>query len=794
MSTWVRFSLGLVLVLLVTSSAAGAEARRVLIVHSFGRATPPFAMQSTAFQTTLTKELGESVDMDEVSLDVASYGQPDLEEPFLEFLLARLSKWHPDLVIPIGAPAGQFVVKYRDRLFPRASIIYTAMDRRTLPGDALQNNATFVGESFDLPGLFADILKLAPDTNHIAVVIGASPLERFWTKALRDAAEPFTDRVRFTWFDDLSFTEILRQVATLPPHSFIFFGLLLRDASGVTHNQDHVLQRLHAVANAPITGVFQNQLGIGIVGGRLFPDDVAGAASARVAVRLLRGEPISRFPPRVFPALSPRYDWRELRRWNISEDRLPPGSVIEFRQPTVWQRYRWQIFGAITVIGLQALLLAGLLVQTGRRTRVEAALRDRLGFETLVSALSATFAKLQGAEVDRGIEDSLRRVGEHLGLDRATILHSDGRGAVGAVHGWQGPGVPPPPPMRHADLPWLVERLGRGQIVRFSRLRDLPDGAAVDRETLARMGITSSIALPLIMGGSTNGALTLSLLGREQEWSDDLVQRLEFVAGIFSSALARRRNEVELEALRHNLSHVGRVTTMAELTASLAHELSQPLTAILSNAQAARRMLDRGLEDSTDLREILADIVADNQRASEVIRHVRTFLKKDRTRRSPVDVNAVVQDVVNLLRNDAIIRHISVEVDLDPGLPLVLVDRVQLQQVLVNLVMNAFDALATASERRTSVRTRKAGTVVQVSVKDSGGGIPAGDLGRIFDPFYTTKSSGLGMGLSIARSLIDAHGGQLWAENDARGGATFTFTVPMEGHAAWVSQREPVRA
>ncbi len=280
----------------MANSAAWAEAKRVLIVHSFGRATPPFATQSTAFQTTLTKERGERVDMDEVSLDMASYGQPELEGPFFEFLLARLSKWQPDLVIPVGAPAGQFVVKYRHRLFPWASIIYTAMDRRMLPADALQNNATFVGDSFELSGLFDDILQLAPDTNHIAVVIGASPLERLWTKALRDAVEPLTKRVRFTWFNDLSFDETLRQVATLPPHSFILFGLLLRDAAGVTHNQDNVLRQLHAAANAPINGVFENQLGLGIVGGRLYSAEAAGAASARIAIRILlrRSRPSSR--------------------------------------------------------------------------------------------------------------------------------------------------------------------------------------------------------------------------------------------------------------------------------------------------------------------------------------------------------------------------------------------------------------------------------------------------------------------------------------------------------------------
>jgi two-component system sensor kinase FixL len=218
---------------------------------------------------------------------------------------------------------------------------------------------------------------------------------------------------------------------------------------------------------------------------------------------------------------------------------------------------------------------------------------------------------------------------------------------------------------------------------------------------------------------------------------------------------------------------------MAELTASLTHDLGQPLTAILSNAQAARRMLNRGAADPKDLVEILSDIVADDQRASEVLRRVRTFIKKDKTPRSLVDINAIIQDVVSLLRSDANIRNVSIEVDLDPGLPAVLADHVQLQQILVNLLMNAFDALGTASERRTIVTTRKAGTAIRVAVNDSGSGIPAADLERIFDPFYTTKATGLGMGLSIARSLIEAHGGQLWAENNKDGGATFAFTVPV---------------
>ena len=135
------------------------QAKRVLIVHSFGSTAPPFTTHSTAFETTLTQEMGKRIDLDEVSLDMARYAQPDMEEPFVEFLLKRLAKWHPDLVVPVGSPAGRFVAKYRDRLFPQTPVIYTGMDLRTLPPGAFQN-ATFVGESFNLAGLVEDILQL----------------------------------------------------------------------------------------------------------------------------------------------------------------------------------------------------------------------------------------------------------------------------------------------------------------------------------------------------------------------------------------------------------------------------------------------------------------------------------------------------------------------------------------------------------------------------------------------------------------------------------------------------------
>jgi len=321
--------------------------------------------------------MGARVDLDEVSLDVARYASLDMDEAVVELLRKRQAKWTPDLVVPIGSPAGIFVAQYRDQLFPATTpIIYAGMDRRRLSAGALEHNAAFVGEDFDLRGMVEDMLQVAPATTNIAVVIGASPLERYWADAFRAEWAPFTNRVSFTWLNELSFDKMLEHVATLPPRSFIFLILLMRDASGVSHNADEALKQIHAVANAPVNGIFQHQLGLGIVGGRLYQAEQEGVESARIAARILRGEPASSFPPKIVGPLGPRYDWRELQNWKISEDRLPPGSLVLFRESTAWARYRAWIVAGVSVCGIQALLIVVLLINRNKRRAAEAAARD----------------------------------------------------------------------------------------------------------------------------------------------------------------------------------------------------------------------------------------------------------------------------------------------------------------------------------------------------------------------------------------------------------------------------------
>lgn len=242
----------------------------------------------------------------------------------------------------------------------------------------------------------------------------------------------------------------------------------------------------------------------------------------------------------------------------------------------------------------------------------------------------------------------------------------------------------------------------------------------------------------------------------------------------------RKLAEIEAQQHRQEIAHVVRVATMGELTASLAHELNQPLTAIRSNTQAAERFLLSDTPDLNEVREILADIVADNRRASEVISRLRALMKKSELEMMNQDLSQLLRDVVKLVHSEAVIKRVSIETDLSPDLPMINGDRVQLQQVALNLIINGLEAMkdTVVEQRRLVIRTvRDAGTVV-VAVRDSGTGIAQEELARIFDPFYTTKLEGMGMGLSICRTIIEAHGGRLWAENNPDRGATFSFSLP----------------
>jgi two-component system, LuxR family, sensor kinase FixL len=245
----------------------------------------------------------------------------------------------------------------------------------------------------------------------------------------------------------------------------------------------------------------------------------------------------------------------------------------------------------------------------------------------------------------------------------------------------------------------------------------------------------------------------------------------------------RKHAEEQAARQRNEMAHLSRVAMLGELSGSIAHEINLPLTAILSNAQAAQRILANGGADRTELREILNDIVRENKRAGEVIRGLRLLLKKGEVQQHSLRINKVVQDVLKLMRSDLINQSVIADTHLARNLPTVTGDPVQLQQVLLNLMVNACDAIADCAspERRLLIRTgiENGSNLVIVSVTDRGSGIPQEKMEQIFEPFFTTKAKGMGLGLSVCRTIIATHRGKLWATNNADRGATFCVSLPI---------------
>lgn len=242
----------------------------------------------------------------------------------------------------------------------------------------------------------------------------------------------------------------------------------------------------------------------------------------------------------------------------------------------------------------------------------------------------------------------------------------------------------------------------------------------------------------------------------------------------------RRLAQQESQQLRSELIHASRVAAMGELTAAIAHEISQPLTAILTNAQAGQRFLKKEEPDLGEVCDILADIIADDNRAKEIIRRLRSLLRKSEHTFERININEIIRDVVPLLHSGSVIENVSVETQLEKDPPIILGDKIQLQQVLVNLMLNGFEAMRDMDSRELHISTDRSNPeFVTVNIRDSGSGLNEKRTDDLFQPFFTTKASGMGMGLAICRSIIESHGGRIWAKNNSTKGATFYFTIPV---------------
>jgi C4-dicarboxylate-specific signal transduction histidine kinase len=310
----------------------------------------------------------------------------------------------------------------------------------------------------------------------------------------------------------------------------------------------------------------------------------------------------------------------------------------------------------------------------------------------------------------------------------------------------------------------------------------LNDPRIGDKDWAQNCGFVSFAGYPLVVDGRTVGVMAMFA---RRAFSDAAIEALASVADTIAQGIQRKQKEEELRKARANLAHIARLTTVGELTASIAHEVNQPLAAVVTNANASLRWLEQEPPNFEEVRLAIQRIIRDGNRGGDVIKRIRGLVKKDNPQRARLDVNEVVRETVALAGVD--LQGTTLRTELADELPLVQADRVQLQQVLLNLAINAMDAMKPVKDRPHVLRIQTKcheDRAVLVAVEDSGIGLDSDGMEKLFEAFYTTKPSGLGMGLSICRSIIEGHGGRLWAESNGGFGARFQFTLPFGRESA----------
>ena len=413
------------LLLVAAPSDAQPALRQVLILQWVDRGDLSIDQFTGNFRVELDKRAQAPVNVVQVVLSPAGFGDGS-EQAVVQYIQSIfIDRPKPDLIMTITGPAAAFARKHRQQLFPDVPLLFASVDQRYLSDAPLGDNEIAVAVDNDYPRIVDDMLQLLPQTRQVFMVIGSGAVAQFWRRELEGELGRFHDRLTFVWLDDLSFPEILRRCASLPDNSAIFYVTFGTDAVGAAYADDRVLADLRSAANAPLFAAHSVHMGTGIVGGALLSIEDLSRRTADVAVRLLNGaSPKSVNIPTQLPG-PPTFDWRELQQWDIPESRLPLGSVVLYRAPSLWSAYRGTVLSAVGVLAVQSLLIVALLYQRRARQRAEIESRRNLALAAdasrrqTMSALTNSIAHELGQPLSSMIvnAEALQRM---VTADRAT--------------------------------------------------------------------------------------------------------------------------------------------------------------------------------------------------------------------------------------------------------------------------------------------------------------------------------------------------------------------------------------
>jgi signal transduction histidine kinase len=589
---------------------AADQRRRIYFLESLSPALPAAVRTIDAFKKRLSETTDEQFDIfvDYMEL-VRLPGQAHIDRT-VQYLSGKYADAPPDVLIALGRGTLPFLAKHRDVIAPGVPLILVSVPTVDAKGSGL-GNVFWVNAEYNFSKTIELAQRFQPDARNLVVVGGAGSYDSRWMEDARRELQPYSERYVIKYIVGNGYETTLEEIKQISKDTIVVMSFFFNDSAGKSYSSPKVAADVARVSPAPVYSPISTNLGEGIVGGYMDTWEEHGIAAADIATQIFVGKPLETIQRENYPRQTYRLDARQLKRWNISDARIPAGSDVQFREFNVWERYRWQIIAIVATVILQAVVIAGLFFERRRRLLAEKELRERL-----------------------------------------------------------------------------------------------------------------------------------------------------------------------MEVI-----HLNRTAVAGALSASVAHELNQPLGAIQSYAEAALLYLQADPPNIARAQDILCNILRDDERAAKIITHLRSLLKKrNQSELQEFNFTEVVDDTLQIVRPEAQKKGIELRA-VNTSFPLpVRGDRIQVQQVLMNLAINGIDAMhdCEPGEAKMLISTALVGgSAVRVSVADSGTGVPPDALNRIFDAFYTTKGHGTGLGLSIARTIVETYGGKIWAENRPGGGATFFFTMPL---------------
>jgi two-component system cell cycle sensor histidine kinase/response regulator CckA len=796
-------------------------------------------------------------------LDLVRFPGPAHAANLVKLLQLEFSENKPDLIVPVSYSAMQFLLNQGKELFPGTPVValFNArrLDevRRRIASNVAGRDITGVA-STDEPARTLDLaLQLQPDTQRVFVVVGCSELEKYWVNQLRQDFLPYRQRVEVTYLTDLSMNQLLRRVAEAPPNTVILDTFFFEDARGQFFQQEEALDQVAAAAHVPVYAIYSNDIGHGVVGGRMTDPENLGKQISNAAARVLSGERAGSIPIVSDDSAVDTVDWRQLRRWNISEKRLPASTVELFREPSLWERYRYLMVAVISLCSLEAMLIMALLVSGQRRRRTEKALlREKTLADAVIESLPGIFV-LQDKDAknlrwNKNAETVARYnlaevspLGNVVEKDREAVqraredIFERGSGSVEAECMLAaGAGTAPyyftgvrveleGKPYLAAIGVDLTETKNAEQAVRRSEaeLRSFVENAPYGIGTIAVRQdrfVHANPALVKLLGYQSEAevlALTVSrdlysdaVAGgfRAQPTRADFFSAVEFTwkrkdgkpvvvraSGRRLSSPASGGDLLEIIAedvtarrlLEEQLRHAQKMEALGQLAGSVAHDFNNLLGVIIGYSE----LISADLSAQGQISARLETIKNAGVRAASLTSQMLAFSRRQVLQPRVLNLNSVVSETQKMLQR-LMGEDIEQKIVLDQSLGKTKADPGQMVQVIMNLVVNARDAMPAGG--RLTIETANisfeegtyfdgvavpAGPYAMLSLSDTGTGMDAETRERIFEPFFTTKPEGKGTGLGLATvyGIVKQSGGYVFADSEPRKGTTFKIYLPQ---------------